>query len=553
VTNNTIILPTARLVPVELQAEFGSLPSCMLPLGGHPLLRHVHRYHIAESSDFRVGVGQQANVIRDYIERNKLAPLTLVDASDSLNLAQTIFRCLSIAPINGGVIVHFADTWLEEPLPEGDVAFVAGVEDSFRWTTVTTDNDGRIDRILDKGSLVTTGDVPLAFVGVFRFENGILLADCLDTAIRKSNVEEPFWTALIAYSRAREGIGSGLRLRRTERWFDLGHLDTFFRASRELHLGVRSFNEVTIDVSRGVITKASTRHAAKLIAETAWYQRLPNDLSWAIPRIFGHKLSQEHAWVQMEYYGYPVLSDAYLSANWDLGAWGQAFRAIGNLLDEFGRYRMTPPLGGFELDLHEMYVSKTLERLESLRDHSIFRRLSKTVICNELPLPSLIEVFEVIEALVKDSNTRAHQEFCIIHGDLCLSNIVFDRRNQIVRVLDPRGAFGRWDLYGDPDYDLAKLSHSLHGDYDFLVRGLFSINWVATDRVSFKVPVEPRHAAIKWLFEDWLLKRLDGDVRRVRLLEALLFLSMAPLHGDRPMSQEAFLLRGLQLFKGAMT
>jgi hypothetical protein len=524
----------------------------MLPLGGRPLLWHVHQYHMVESSDFRVGVGQEADVIRDYVDRNELSPLTLVDASDSTNLAQTISRCLAAAPVIGGVIVHFADTWLDEPLPRGDVALIAAVEDSFRWTTVTIDETGRIDRILDKGSFVATDGAPLAFVGVFRFENGALFADCLDDAIRKSDAEEPFWTALIAYSGAREHIGSAIRLRGTERWYDLGHLDTFYRASRELHLGARAFNEVTIDVTRGVISKASSTHAEKLIAETAWYQRLPNDLCWAIPRIFGQKLSQEYAWVQMEYYGYPVLSDAYLSANWDLGAWGQALRAIGHLLDEFGRFRMKPPHDGFETDLYEMYVRKTLERLESLRDHPVFGRLSDTVICNDVPLPSLTDVFGQLEGLVKESNTRVPQEFCIIHGDLCLSNIVFDRRNQIVRVLDPRGAFGRWDLYGDSDYDLAKLSHSLHGDYDFLVRGLFSINWIATDTVSFEVPIEPRHATIKRLFEDWLLKRLDGDVRRVRLLEALLFLSMAPLHGDRPASQEAYLLRGLQLFKGAM-
>jgi hypothetical protein len=38
----------------------------------------------------------------------------------------------------------------------------------------------------------------------------------------------------------------------------------------------------------------------------------------------------------------------------------------------------------------------------------------------------------------------------------------------------------------------------------------------------------------------------------VNVIESLLFLSMIPLHADRPRSQTAFLARGLELFTDAV-
>ena len=53
----------------------------------------------------------------------------------------------------------------------------------------------------------------------------------------------------------------------------------------------------------------------------------------------------------------------------------------------------------------------------------------------------------------------------IMHGDFCLSNILYDLRSRICKLLDPRGSFGASGIYGDPRYDVAKLYHSVYGLY----------------------------------------------------------------------------------------
>lgn len=67
-------------------------------------------------------------------------------------------------------------------------------------------------------------------------------------------------------------------------------------------------------------------------------------------------------------------------------------------------------------------------------------------------------------------------------------------------------------IYGDYRYDLAKLSHCYHRRYDEIVNDLFEI------------------------------KESDDIV-----IEALLFISMIPLHNDYPDRQLAFFCQGIKL------
>ena len=61
------------------------------------------------------------------------------------------------------------------------------------------------------------------------------------------------------------------------------------------------------------------------------------------------------------------------------------------------------------------------------------------------------------------------------HGDLCFSNILYQRHANILRMIDPKGAKEEEDIWTDPWYDLAKLSHSICGRYDFFNSGLYRV------------------------------------------------------------------------------
>ncbi len=58
-----------------------------------------------------------------------------------------------------------------------------------------------------------------------------------------------------------------------------------------------------------------------------------------------------------------------------------------------------------------------------------------------------------------------------------------DRDNKIV-MFDPRGYFGKKELYGDPDYDFAKVYYSVVGSYDIFNRRRFMLDMAPTMQLS---------------------------------------------------------------------
>ncbi len=58
-------------------------------------------------------------------------------------------------------------------------------------------------------------------------------------------------------------------------------------------------------------------------------------------------------------------------------------------------------------------------------------------------------------------NNNDKYEFCLIHGDTHLGNILIN--NKDLRFIDPRGYFGNSKLYGIKEYDYAKLLFGISG------------------------------------------------------------------------------------------
>ena len=134
--------------------------------------------------------------------------------------------------------------------------------------------------------------------------------------------------------------------------------------------------------------------------------------------------------------------------------------------------------------------------------------------------------------------------FTIIHRDLCFSNILVEDNCHFVRIIDPRGKFGSFDIYGDPRYEIAKILHSLEGKYDYIIEDMFEVNVYGT-HIEYKI--QEKSEKILQVFEE-VFSKLNYDLDEVRLIESLLFLSMIPLHKDYPKRQYVMLATGLELF-----
>jgi D-arabinose 5-phosphate isomerase GutQ/beta-phosphoglucomutase-like phosphatase (HAD superfamily)/GTP:adenosylcobinamide-phosphate guanylyltransferase len=98
--------------------------------------------------------------------------------------------------------------------------------------------------------------------------------------------------------------------------------------------------------------------------------------------------------------------------------------------------------------------------------------------------------------------------YSLIHGDCQFSNILYS--NNDVYFIDPRGYFGKTLLYGDSDYDYAKVLYAITGYDQFNNNDLFSIElenqnliFQIKNYLNQKIDVKMNDRVKAWLVVIW--------------------------------------------------
>jgi hypothetical protein len=167
----------------------------------------------------------------------------------------------------------------------------------------------------------------------------------------------------------------------------------------------------------------------------------------------------------------------------------------------------------------------------------------ESVTLNGRRLSGIYALREVLEQKTKELALNAKTR--VIHGDFCFSNILFDVNSQIIRIIDPRGSFGRKGIYGDPRYDIAKLRHSICGMYDYILADMFELRQLDGD-FECQTYANGKPRAVGQMF-DAMVSEMGYDLEEIRFIEGLLFVSMLPLHQGQPARQRMMYLTGLSL------
>lgn len=211
------------------------------------------------------------------------------------------------------------------------------------------------------------------------------------------------------------------------------------------------------------------------------------------------------------------------------------FHSLLSLIDE---YRTSCPVQTVSREyysehVNQLFVHKMFQRMAE------FHRLPSSAQVTRyahLAFPGGLEALTstIAESIRKHLPRVETPELIFSHGDLCLSNILYDHLNRSIKLIDPRGSLTENDAYLPWYYDLAKLSHSFLGSYDIIQ------NDMVTLRVERGLQLEMNHLVPKNFLEGirkgflaWV-KQHGWNYPLMRACEASLFLSMMPLHSDRP-------------------
>lgn len=541
-----LLIPSALLVPSDMRNKFGELPTALFPLGNKTMIERLYDKYKDIVDVIYIVVKRKQLLINDYINSKKL-PIRIIELDVLRDLGYTIQYgmefILGQEPLIDYIYVNFADFLLDEhvPINNHNFFYYASGMSTDEWTYFK-DNNGIITDILDKCPLSENHQISNfsgIFVGLFGFTNPHYFLELLKQYSNVHSDMDTFYQAIFTYSQEYP-----FTILHSQNWFDVGHSDNYLKATTSV--AARSFNSIEIDEQRGILKKRS-ENKEKLVNEIRWYLRIPNKLQYLLPRVYDYSLDLTDPYVSMEYYGYHTLHESLVFGDLPLVKWQAIFQKLLFAINDMGKFTVTGERIQFEAALRDIYLQKTFDRLDMMRNepdfHSFFEN---TIIINGKEYRSLNEYLKMLPQLIEKLVVYTFTgQFNIIHGDLCFANILIEDTYDFIRVIDPRGKFGTFDIYGDARYELAKLMHTLEGKYDFIIEDMFDIDVIGN---TIEYHVHKQIDNITNVFLDVFRESID-NIQAVRLIEATLFLSMIPLHSDYKQRQFAMLATGVMLLE----
>jgi hypothetical protein len=536
-----VIIPSWACTSIEIESETGAKFPAFIILGGKPLYVHIIeriKRIYSETCTVRLLLPFNAPVVETFNEESSAIRVEDIRISKSNNIGETVLAGLNGCEKYDRLIINMADTLvgLEHCNSISDVIYTQLRTDLYKWTSVESSEKTGIFFPSDRIDAQYNYNPREICVGTFIFSDPKILKKELIAATRIVDCnKDPLFISIEKYSQCKP-----LSLESVSSWLDFGHIDTYYTSKLD-YQNLRHFNTLEYDRVQGVVTKRSER-TDQFRHQVRWFKQLPDDLRAFTPRIYhiDDGISPE---ITMEMLSIPTLSEILVAQRMQIGAWNGVARAIKEILTRFERFAVPTTVG--TVLAQEIYYKKTKERLLSYIN-TVPESVTWWVPAGKDRITIEIVLVE-LENFINKFNLLECNSLTPIHGDLCFSNILFDSKASTAKMIDPRGEFGVPGIYGDPLYDLAKLSHSYAGGYDFIVTDRFEVCIKSNSQIDLNIKNSDYRNQVQKIFEAWLIS--DQELaKKIKAIEALLFLSMLPLHSDNPKRQKAMLANGLSIF-----
>jgi hypothetical protein len=517
----------------SLRPQFSS--AGLFPVNSKCLLSHVLDFYCKQEE---ITVFVVANSADERLLKTELAhyAFTFIQVDNTKNILETLDIFLKKAQGLSEDITISVVTTIPTEMPPPDSMLLSNRQELCHFYSAVADSENGDAKFFHRGS--GSGYFGFPFTGVLRTRLDFLLS-----ALARCTSDDLLEVAENIY---RDG---NLSFKLTE-WIDCGHEVNYAEARAKL-LSSRSFNSLSVEMISGILEKKSA-NIEKFTHETKYVESLPPELKVFFPRVIETlKIDQQQASVKMDYFSYPNISELQLYRNIEEVQWHRIFDAFDFVLRKF----LSHP-GIFNLtDYTDFYIGKTLNRESEnekwINNNQLQYFLKDGISINNIICKSFKTLLPRIEEKIRGLFNK--NDFCVMHGDFCFNNILYDSYSGTIRLIDPRGSFGDGlpGIYGDIKYDLAKLLHSSVYGYDYIVNDLFQYE-ENNNNISYSFNLRQTHNLLSELSFN-LIRKLGLDPDNIKILVGLLFVSMCPLHRDSLHRQKLMYAHGLYLLNKTLT
>lgn len=341
-------------------------------------------------------------------------------------------------------------------------------------------------------------------------------------------------------------------------------------------LVTRAYNRFEINETKGIIRKLSS---TERLRDEIWYYNKLNtehpDQAVLFPRIIGatshmqygesslrdrgrkNQQGQYEYWIDLELYNYPNVG-SYLFGDNVMPSWEHFFISLQNILSEWTpihpRARWTPE--EIQQAATDMYITKTEKEFHNFRDgwQDKFDNLfidqvsTHTLIINEKEYAMFEVIWPQIKQYIQDNMLSFTPS--LIHGDCCFSNILYGEDKHIIRFIDPRGSFGKTGIYGDIQYDVAKLYHSVDGTYEAYITDQFTVTATGNE-YTLHIATDRGVDSALHAFESVFFPHFNK--KQIKILQGCIFIGMCARHYDNMERQRAMYLTGTRLLNEGLS
>lgn len=519
--DTTIMILAAGKVPQEFSSVFGDLPSALVPVNNRPAIFWTIEKFINDGfNKFIICVGYKKNKVKSFVENNfgEKANIDFVDVDFRKKPGSSFMSGLERIKTKK-LLVILGDTFIYNKVVLEDDFILTSKnflkEESYRWALVV-DKDGYVDKIFDKKKNVPDDKNLKLIIGVYYFSNVRLLKKCTNL-FKNQNIE--ISEIIKKYNKFKK-----MKVVDYDDWFDFGHLDKYYSSEKKLlSYKTRYFNFLDYNDVFGFITKKS-QEEKKLNNEIDWYLSIPKELSILTPRLVNYKKGKK-PFLSLEYYSYQTLSELYVFGEVNEYVWKNVIDRIIRILNIFQKHRGKVTMDEYYKIYFEKLESRINQLLESNKKFKNMFKMDQILINDKKYLNYNVlkkDIFSKVKELYSEKDN------CFLHGDFCFSNILYDVKSGIIRLIDPRGKWAD-SSFGDIKYDIAKLRHSIVGQYDFIVNNLFSVK-IKDNNIKYKIFNNKRYFFLSDYFDNKIKEH--WSLNNIKFIEGLLFLSMLPLHND---------------------